>query len=297
VIRAVATLLAFGAAADAPRTLFTVPVEHRLVEGIATDDDAVWLSSVLDRTILVRSGGRMRRFAMPENTLHPMGLAFDTGRDWLWIATDCPELPGIARCESGALVAIDRKGRLKVRLTPAKGFHPGDVSVGGGSVFVSDSLNGAVYRLQTDGRSFQTLIAPGAGRSAQGTALTPDGKRLIVADYGRGIASVDLASGVRTLLPLPDGKPLRGVDGLVRVGERYFTIYNAGSPASLIAFKVSDASIEAEILYRGAPLNDPTQLAVDSTHLLIVADAGWPAATKGDKVPREPAPIMAWDLP
>lgn len=296
-IRAGALLLALGAAADAPRSLFTVPAEHRLVEGIAADGDTIWLSSVLDRMILARSAGRTRRYPMPTGTLHPMGLAFDTTRNWLWIATDCPELPGIARCDSGALIAIDRKGRLKTRLAPAKAFHPGDVSVGGGSVFVSDSLNGAVYRLKADGRSFQTLIAPGVGRSAQGTALSPDGKRLIVADYGRGIASVDLARGVRTLLPLPDGKPLRGVDGLVRVGEHYFTIYNASSPASLIAFRVNDGWIDVEVLHRGEPLNDPTQLTVDGTHLLIVSDAGWPGATKGDKAPREPAPIIAWDIP
>lgn len=296
-IRAGALLLALGAVADAPQILFTAPAKHRLVEGIATDGDAVWLSSVLYRTILVRNRGTIRRFAMPEGTQHPMGLAFDARRGWLWIATDCPDLPGIARCDSGALIAIDRKGRLKASLTPATGFHPGDVSIGEGSVFVSDTLNGAVYRLLPDGRTFRTLIAPGVGRSAQGTALTPDGKRLIVADYGRGIASVDLESGTRTLLPLPDGKPLRGVDGLVRVGGRYFTIYNANSPASLISFRAAETGIEAEVLHRGAPLTDPIQLAVDGTHLLVVADAGWPAATKGNTAPRQPVPVVIFNLP
>jgi len=297
VIRAGALLLALSAAADAPRTLFTVPAEHRLVEGIATDGDFVWLSSVLDRTIIADTQGMMGRFVMPKGTLHPMGLAYDARRSWLWIATDCPELPGVARCDSGALVAIDRRGRLKAKLAPAKGFHPGDVSAGGGDVFVSDTLNGAVYRLLPDGRSFRTLIAPGVGRSAQGTALTPDGKQLIVADYGRGIASVDLETGARTLLPLPDGKPLRGVDGLVRVGERYFTIYNASSPASLIGFRVTGTGIEAEVVHSGAPLDDPTQLATDGARLLVVAEAGWPAATKGYAAPREPAPIVAFGVP
>jgi sugar lactone lactonase YvrE len=234
---------------------------------------------------------------MPKGTLYPLGLAFDARRDGLWIATDCPELPGIARCDSGALVAVDRKGRLKARLAPAKGFHPGDVSADEGGVFVSDALNGAVYRLAPDARSFRTLIAPGIGRSAQGTARTQDGTRLIVADYGRGIAGVDLASGERALLPLPDGKPLRGVDGLVRVGDRYFTIYNAGSPASLIAFRVTGTGIESEVVLRGAPLTDPTQLVADGKRLLIVADAGWPAAAKGETAPRKGAAIVAFGVP
>ena len=40
------------------------------------------------------------------------------------------------------------------------------------------------------GKSGCSLVAagqsPGVGKSAQGTALTPDGKRLLVADYNAG---------------------------------------------------------------------------------------------------------------
>jgi hypothetical protein len=87
------------------------------------------------------------------------------------------------------------------------------------------------------------------------------------------------------------------VDGLVRVGDRYFTIYNASSPAALIAFRVVGAAIEVDVVYRGPPLTDPTQLSVDGARLLVIADAGWPAATKGDATPREPAPIVAFGVP
>ena len=278
-IRAGALVLALGAAADAPRTIYSAPAQHRLIEGVATDGRTIWLSSVLDRTILIhRARKGDNRIAMPEGTLHPMGLAWDARRNWLWVATDCPDLPGVAKCDTGALVALDREGRLKAKISAGPGFHPGDVSAAGGVVFVSDGLNGAVYRL--DGGTLDPLIAPGVARSAQGTALTADGKQLIVADYGRGVARVDLGTKERTLLPMADGKPLRGLDGLVRVGADYYAIHNGSPPGSLIRFRIAGAQIDVTVAHRGPPLADPTQLAGDGRRLLVVADAGWAGASK-----------------
>lgn len=293
-IRAGVMLLALGAAADAPRAIYSAPAQHRLVEGVATDGKTIWLSSVIDRTILVRRAGADSRMVMPTGTLHPLGLAWDARRSWLWVATDCPDLPGVARCDSGALVALDRKGRLKAKLSAGPGFHPGDVSAAGGAVFVSDGLNGAVYRL--NGSTLDPLIAPGVARSAQGTALAADGKHLIVADYGRGVATVDLKTKERTLLPMADGKPLRGLDGLVRVGADYYAIHNGSSPGSLIRFRISGAQIEVTVVQRGTPLADPTQLAHDGNRLLVVADAGWPAVSKPDAPARGPVTLAAVPL-
>lgn len=294
-IRAGVLLLALTAAADAPEAVYSAPAQHRLVEGVATDGATIWLSSVLDRNILVRHAGAVTNIAMPAGTLHPLGMAWDARRKWLWVATDCPDLPGVAKCDSGALVALDRKGRLKAKLSAGPGFHPGDVSVAGGAVFVSDGLNGAVYRVS--GGTLDPLIAPGVARSAQGTALTADGKHLVVADYGRGIATIDLKTKMRTLLPMADGKPLRGLDGLVRVGADYYAIHNGSSPGSLIRFRISGAQIDVTVVQRGAPLADPTQLALDGSRLLVVADAGWPAASKPDQPPRGSNTVVAFRLP
>lgn len=278
--RAAALLLALAPAADVPTALFTVSPEHLLVEGVATDGKTIWISSVLDRTILAWRDGRTARIAMPTGTLHPMGIAWDAQRRWLWITTDCPELPGVAKCDTAALVAIDAKGQLKAKYTAPEPLHAGDVSVGGGNVFVSNTRTGAVYRLRPGGKALETLVATGVGRSAQGSALDASGKRLIVADYGRGVASIDLVTGQRTLLPQADGTPLRGLDGLVRVGERYFAIHNGSAPGKLVAFTIGETAIDAAVLVRGGALVDPTQLAVSGDRLLIVGDAGWEAAAK-----------------
>jgi hypothetical protein len=288
-------LAALLLAAAAPATLFTIPAEHRLVEGITSDGKTIWVSSVLDRTIIARTGEVSRTFALPDDVANPLGMAWDSSRNRLWIATDCLDIPGGARCESGALVAIDRGGRVRARFHADQPLHSGDVSVGGGSVFVSDSRNGAVYRLRPGAKAFETLVAPGIGKSAQGSVLDPAGKRLIVADYSQGLFAIDLATKRRTSL-LEKGKPLRGLDGLIRVGAVYFAIYNGGNPARLIRFRLAgDAVVDGDAVTVTLP--DPTQLVANHGQLLIVANAGWEAATKSGAGPRDPAPIVAVPLP
>jgi len=276
-------------AAAAPSILFTVPAEHRLVEGIATDGGTVWVSSVLDRTILKRTGKRLKAIRLPDDVASPLGLAWDAQRRWLWIATDCPDLPGIKPCESGELVAIDPAGRVRARFKPDGPLHAGDVSVGGGSVFVSDSKTGAVYRVAPAGKGLETLVAPGIGKSAQGSVLDPSGQRLIVADYSQGLFAIDLATKVRTPL-LEDGKRVRGLDGLVRSGARYFAIYNGSSPGRLIRFRLDgDAVIDGQAVPVDLP--DPTQLVFSGKALLVISDAGWEAAAKPAAGARAPAPV------
>lgn len=287
---------AIAANAAQPQTVATIDPKHRLVEGVGTDGTTIWASSVLDRTI-VACRATCRDLAVLPSGLHPMGISWDSRRQRLWVAADCPKLPGVEACERGALVSLDRRGRVRTRIAPAVGaFHPGDVSSSGGAVFVSDSKSGAVYALDSTGRYLRAAVAPGVGKSAQGTALDPAGKQLIVADYSQGIASIDRQGGARTLLPRQDGKPLRGVDGLVRCGDIYLGIYNGAEPGRLLTIKMRPGGVEYGELIEGFTMPDPTQIAFDGKRLLIVSNAGWGAANKESATPREPAPIVAIPL-
>jgi hypothetical protein len=116
------------------------------------------------------------------------------------------------------------------------------------------------------------LVKPGVGKSAQGTALSEDGERLLVADYSEGVGQVDLRTRARTILPRPDGKPLRGIDGLAVCGSAYFGIYNGASPGLLVGVSPGSGTLTFEQL---ATVSDPTQIAYDGKQLLIVADSGW----------------------
>ena len=290
----IAAALLFAAAA--PQTILVIPPEHRLVEGVASDGRTIFISSILDRQILACQA-KCRILATLPPGLHPMGMAWDAARKRLWVAADCPALPGIAKCDRGALVELDASGKLWRQLVPSEAnFRPGDVSVGQGAVFVSDSLNGAVYRLRARNKALDTIIAPGAGKSAQGTVLDRSGKHLIVADYALGITSVDLGKGARTLLPRQDGKPLRGIDGLVRCGDSYVGVYNAITPGSLVTFRMRPGGIEYGELIDKLQLPDPTQIAFDGKRLLVVADSGWKGAGEPNSTRTTGATILAIPL-
>ena len=288
-------LLAAAAPALQLYTVITVDPGHRLVEGVASDGGTIWVSSVLDRTVLV-CRRTCRDLAILPAGLHPLGIAWDAQRKRLWIAADCPNLPGVTPCESGAVIALDPSGRVRARISPAFGsFHPGDISVSAGRVFVSDSQNGMVYALTPNGKALSAIVLPGIGKSAQGSVLDASGKRLIVADYSQGIASIDLATGVRTLLPRQDGKPLRGIDGIARCGDTYFGVYNGAAPGRLISFTVGASGIEYKEVVEDMTFPDPTQLAVAGGQLLVISEAGWEAAAKPAE-PRKPAPVVALPL-
>ena len=133
------------------------------------------------------------------------------------------------------------------------------------------------------------------GKSAQGSALSADGKSLIVADYSQGITRIDLASGKRELVLL-DGKPIRGVDGIARAGDWYVGIQNGGSVGRLLAFRVVDGALDLKVLAEGGALADPTQLLVTADVILVVADSGW--ATIDKSLSRAtPATIVRFALP
>jgi hypothetical protein len=91
----IALAIAAAAAITQPKVVLTVPPQHVLVEGVATDGATIFVSSVLDRQILA-CAVRCRTIATLPDGLHPLGIAFDWGRKLLWIAADCPQVAGIA---------------------------------------------------------------------------------------------------------------------------------------------------------------------------------------------------------
>ena len=290
-----AAVLALAASVE-PAPLFAIPSEHRLIEGVASDGRTVWVSSVIDRTILA-CRKTCRPFARLSEPLHPIGMAWDSSRQRLWVTADCPPLPIFKKCDNGALIAFDRVGRVRSRLVPkGTGFHVGDVSAARGHVFVGDALKGTVYWLKPRRSALATLVEPGVGKSAQGSVLDASGKRLIVADYSQGVAAIDLETGKRTLLLRDNGKTLRGIDGIVRCGARYVAVFNGAQPNELVSFTVEGDRMKLNELYSGAALPAPTQLTIHGQKLVIAGDGDWDKALKEGEAPHGPFPIRSLPL-
>jgi hypothetical protein len=290
-------LALFAAAALQPQTVVTVDPQHRLIEGVASDGKTIWLSSLIDRQILACRKRCKTLATLPEG-LHPFAIAWDRSRKRLWVAADCPPgVPFIKACLAGAVMAYDAKGRVRARIGPSVGdFHPGDVSATDGQVFASDSQNGMVFRLTENGRAFMAIVLPGVGKSGQGSAYDRANNRLIVADYSQGITSIDLATNTRTLLLRDNDRPLRGIDGLIRCSSGFLGVYNGQSPGQLIAFSIDGGKLKLREAVEGYTMPDPTQLTSDGKRLLVVPNAGWEGAMKGETGRAAGAPIVAFPL-
>lgn len=279
--------------------VLTIDPKHRIVEGVASDGQTIWVSSLVDRKILACTPASCRTLVTLPAGLHPFGIAWDFKRDRLWVGADCPPgLSFIKACERGALLAYDRNGKLKTRIASVGGaFHPGDVSAVSTGVYVSDSQSGAVYQLTKSGQALEPIVEAGVGKSAQGSALDLDGRTLVVADYSKGIAAIDLVDGTRTLLPRAGDKPLRGIDGLVRCGNTFYGIYNGSAPGTLVTIQREGNQITVGQPLGAVTLPDPTQLALAGQRLFVIADSGWATIDKKGFTRTAGTPIYAIDLP
>jgi hypothetical protein len=128
-----------------------------------------------------------------------LAVSADATRKVLWMtASAMPGFSGFPKEDDGkaALLAIDgENGKVLRRLDPATGSAAGlgDMSVAqDGTVYVTDSIGGGVYRVRGDlANSKLEKIAEGLF-SPQTPVVARDGKRLFVADYPMGIAIISL---------------------------------------------------------------------------------------------------------
>lgn len=267
-------------AAASPTVAYIIDPKHRIVEGVASDGRALFVSSILDRTILVCRKACDREFMLAGPAV-PLGISWDPKRKLLWVAMHCPKLPGVAQC-SGEVQGVTAKGKLRYRIWPGADFSPGDLNASDGRLFVSDSANGKAYLADPEAGRWTELVTTGERKSAQGMAIGGDG-RLIAADYSKGISAIDLGTGSRTMLPRAGDKPLRGIDGVVATNGRIFAIYNGQSPGALLELLPGSDGLKFGQVSGDEDLPDPTQVTVMGESLFVVADSGWATIEKEEK--------------
>ena len=108
---------------------------------------------------------------------------------------------------------------------------------------------------------------------------TPDGKRLIVADYSSGLHVLDLASGAIAPMPVPADASLIGTDGLVRDGGDLIAFQNGTNPQRVVRLRLDAAMTRVEhwtVLAANLPnLEEPTSGVVVGDDLVFVARSQW----------------------
>lgn len=293
---------------------FTLPDPDLLTEDIAYDPGTgrFFVSSIREAKIVaLYEGGRI-----PARDFVPAGrdaiwgvlaLAVDAQRGVLWATTAAmPQTRGYREADQGhtAVLRYDLKnGKLQKRydlpLPPtmrpapkgsAAGYVPvpaeerqrvlGDMTVAAnGDVFVSEAVTGAVYTIGRGRDELEVLVGPGIFISPQTPAVTPDGRRLLVADYVRGIGIVDLATRAVTWVTHRREVAVNGIDGMYMYGDSLLAVQNGTEPNRVIHLYL-DRSLTRVLrwdpLDSNSPgLGAPTHGTIVGRDFYYLANSGW----------------------
>jgi len=214
-----------------------------------------------------------------------LALRADSKRRTLWATTAAmPEALAFTAGADGrsALLEYDLdSGKLLHRYdVKEQGKHAlGDMTIGpSGDVYVSDG-SGAIYQLDQARRGLEVLVAPGTFRSPQTPALAPDGSRLFVPDYSRGIGILDLKTKSVKLLEHPPDLSLAGIDGLYFAGASLIAIQNGTAPPRVIRISL-DAGLTRALSWQTVEANwpglgQPTHGVSVGRDFYFIANSGW----------------------
>jgi sugar lactone lactonase YvrE len=280
----------------------TMPEDIAYLKGAdAKSTVSFYVSSIQHHTIyrvsLPKSGSRqctMEELPLPAEAKRwpTLAISADPKRKVLWVtASAMPGFSGIPKEEQGkaVLMEIDPvSGKVLHRFDPGTSGPAvlGDMCVTDqGTVYVTDSVGGGVYRLHGDLQTAKLEKIADGFFSPQTPVLSRDGKRLFVADYTMGIAVIDLPEAGTTpnpsaklnYLPHPENVAVVGLDGLYRNGDSLIGIQNGTEPERILRFQMNPAQTEItgnQVIHQIGQL-DPTHAVEVDGWLYATTNVGW----------------------
>lgn len=279
-------------------TVFSIPETPFLAESLVRDEPRRrWLvSSVrLHKIVAVDDAGRVRDFA----TLCRGVFGLNLFKNNLFAATTAsPQTTG-ATAQGTALTPVPLPGgavpcdRYAPEAAPSRSF--GDLTrLNDGRILVADSFAGEILVL--DGRKFTSLSKEFA--SPQGMVPTPDGRRVIVADYPGGLFVLDLKTRAVTRLPTPPDLVAVFIDGMTRDGNTVIAVQNGTNPQRILRLTFDRSWTRVtrwDVLAANLPtMREPTGGVLYQGDFVFVAKSQWDAFDDDGKLKQdkpEPAEI------
>jgi hypothetical protein len=267
---------------------FPLDALARVPEDIDYDasEKRFYITTVLGQQILqVDMTGRSKPFASSPDHWPMMALKIDARRRVLWateVAVDGFASAAKADWGRSAVLMYDlRSGKLLQRIEGPPKAALGDMVLdSNGDAIVADGELGGIYRVGRGALKIDRIDA-GDFISPQTPAVLPDGKRLLVPDYVRGIGILDLETKAVAWLPMAGKHALAGIDGLYAAGSTWIATQNGTSPERVIRFQVNDANTDVtseRIIERAtSTLGDPTHGVIVGKYFYYIANSGWDA--------------------
>jgi sugar lactone lactonase YvrE len=260
-----------------------------------------YVSSVQHHTVyrvtLPKAGSRqcsMEELPLPAEAKRwpTMAISADPKRKVLWVtASAMPGFSGISKEDEGKAVLMEidpESGKVLRRFDPGTTGPAvlGDMCVTDhGTVYVTDSIGGGVYRLHGDLQTAKLEKIADGLFSPQTPVLARDGKRLFVADYTMGIAVIDLPAAAAAPNPSaklnylqhPENVAVVGLDGLYRNGDSLIGIQNGTEPERILRLLMNPAQTEitSDQVIHQIEQFDPTHAVEVDGWFYATAHVGW----------------------
>jgi tetratricopeptide (TPR) repeat protein len=283
---------------------FTVHEKGLVPEGLAYDPNTktFFLGSVYRRKIVaVNAANEARNFSRNFDGLWSvMGMKVDATRRLLWGCTAGHMQMANAKLEDDGKTALFKydlsSGKLlkKYRVSDDGRKHwLGDLLLDSrGDVYASDSLSPAIYVIRQDKDEIELLVAGSPFINPQGIVLAPDEKKLVMADYLKGLFLIDLQTKKVQEIAAPANVTLLGIDGIYRVGHDIIGVQNGITPNRVVRMKLSDDYDKVEKLEvleaNNAVFDEPTLGVVVGDRFYFIANSQWDAIdAKGTLAPED----------
>ncbi|MGZ4890279.1 MAG: hypothetical protein ACXWBH_13950 [Candidatus Angelobacter sp.] len=274
-----------------------------LKSGSPKSEGSYYVSSIQHRTLyrlsLPKAGSKectMQELPLADEARRWPTLAVspDPKRNALWMtASAMPGFTGFRKEDEGKALLLEvdaTSGKVLHRFAPATSGPAvlGDMCVtDAGTVYVTDSIGGGVYRLHGDLQTAKLEKIADGLFSPQTPVPAHDGKRLFVADYTMGIAVIDLQAANATgspaakvtYLPHPENVAVVALDGLYLSGDSLIGIQNGTDPVRILRLRLNHAQTEitgAEVIEQATErMGDPTHAVAVDGWFYVSANVGW----------------------
>jgi hypothetical protein len=281
-----ADMAANNTSKSAAAVVFQLQSTARIPEDIDYDAETkhFYISTVLGKQILqVDMAGHTKLFASAPDQWPMMALKVDSQNQVLWateVALDGFAAAAKADWGRSAILKYDLySGKLLHRIEGPPKAALGDMALAAnGDPIVSDGEHGGVYRING---ATQSVVRIDAGDfvSPQTPAVLADGQHLLVPDYVRGLALLDLNTKHVDWIPTEGMHALSGIDGLYALGSTLIATQNGTSPERVVRFALTAPStrvLSESIIERATPtLGDPTHGVVVGEYFYYIANSGW----------------------
>ncbi|HEV3408905.1 MAG TPA: hypothetical protein VG095_01315 [Chthoniobacterales bacterium] len=266
---------------DAP-VAFRLSDPKLIPEGIAYDSrgDRFFLGSIAQRKIIVSDRkGQARDFSGPNDKLDAvLGLVVDARRGHLYAVSTNGFLDEAKNARRNAVVRYELKSsKLLDRFEVPAAMQLNDLALAeDGTLYVTDSAGGALFRKKTHEKELKPLGTAGALRGANGIAIGNDGNLYVA--ISTGIARVNSETGEPTRLPQPDSVVTGGCDGLYWHDGDLLGIQNSTNPGRVVRIALAEKGTRIEGLtvlqsHHHPEFVEPTTGAIAKGALHVIANS------------------------